>query len=135
MASGSKKSCRASRSCPVGRPIPWTIGCCGCFTRRETSCPKPPLGLRLRGSPGGAEPLICVNKMDLLAAAGDAESELARLRPYRELGIRVIPCSASDGHGIDGLLQALAGKLCVFVGHSGVGKSSLLNAIHPELNL
>jgi ribosome biogenesis GTPase / thiamine phosphate phosphatase len=84
---------------------------------------------------GGAEPMVCVNKIDLLQSAEDRAAEMAKLQPYRDLGVRIILCSASDGHGVEALLAALSGKLCVFVGHSGVGKSSLLNALEPELNL
>jgi ribosome biogenesis GTPase len=84
---------------------------------------------------GGAEPVICVNKIDLLGSDAGASSELAALRPYREIGVRIVTCSADDGSGVDALLETLSGKLCVFVGHSGVGKSSLLNALNPELNL
>jgi ribosome biogenesis GTPase / thiamine phosphate phosphatase len=84
---------------------------------------------------GGAEPILCVNKIDLLDGTADASAVLAVLRPYREIGLRVVTCSASEGQGTAALLEALAGKLCVFVGHSGVGKSSLLNALQPELNL
>jgi ribosome biogenesis GTPase len=84
---------------------------------------------------GGAEPVICVNKIDLLGSAPEAPAELSALQPYREIGVRIVTCSASDGSGVDALLDTLSGKLCVFVGHSGVGKSSLLNALNPELNL
>ncbi|MBI3667104.1 MAG: ribosome small subunit-dependent GTPase A [Acidobacteria bacterium] len=79
----------------------------------------------------GAEPVLCVNKMDLV----DSEADLAALDPYRSLGPRLFLCSAATGQGISGLMEALAGSLCVLVGHSGVGKSSLLNAIRPELGL
>ena len=44
-------------------------------------------------------------------------------------------CSRVTDEGLDALLGYLGGKLCVMVGHSGVGKSSILNAIRPELNL
>lgn len=73
----------------------------------------------------GAEPLLCVNKVDL--------GECQELAPYRELGIPIVLCSAATGVGIDGLARELAGKTCVFTGHSGVGKSSLLNALAPGL--
>ncbi len=73
----------------------------------------------------GAEPLVCVNKIDLL----ECPEEFEPLAPYENLGIPVIRCSATTGEGIERLSNALAGKLCVFSGHSGVGKSSLLNAL------
>jgi ribosome biogenesis GTPase len=79
----------------------------------------------------GAEPLLCVNKIDLLASP----EELDLLRPYRDVGIQVILCSAATGAGLESLSAALAGKLCVFAGHSGVGKSSLLNALDPHLQI
>src|SRR5205823_739820 len=77
---------------------------------------------------------ICVNKLDLLTPEEEM-AELEKLRPYRELGLKLLACSAGEGRGVDALLEALAGKLCVFVGHSGVGKSSLLNALNPDLGL
>jgi ribosome biogenesis GTPase len=79
----------------------------------------------------GAEPLLCVNKIDLLESA----EELDAVRPYQDIGIPVILCSASTGAGLDELSGALAGKLCVLAGHSGVGKSSLLNALDPQLQI
>ena len=79
----------------------------------------------------GAEPLVCVNKIDLLESA----DELRPLDPYKESGIEVVLCSATTGEGLDRLADALAGKLCVFAGHSGVGKSSLLNALDPRLSI
>jgi len=79
----------------------------------------------------GAEAWVCVNKIDLLGCA----DEFAPLAPYESLGIPVIRCSATTGEGIEQLSDALAGKLCVFAGHSGVGKSSLLNALDSGLTL
>jgi ribosome biogenesis GTPase len=79
----------------------------------------------------GAEPLICVNKIDLQTGP----EELYCLRPYQDAGIPVILCSAASGAGLAELSAALAGKLCVFSGHSGVGKSSLLNALDPRLDI
>ena len=78
-----------------------------------------------------AEPLLCVNKIDLL----DGPADLEALRPYQDLGVTVVLCSAATQTGIDSLREALAGKLCVFTGHSGVGKSSLLNALATDLDL
>jgi ribosome biogenesis GTPase / thiamine phosphate phosphatase len=79
----------------------------------------------------GAEPLLCVNKIDLLTSP----DELEPLRPYQDLGLTVITCSATTGEGLDALSEALADKTCVFAGHSGVGKSSLLNALDPRLDV
>lgn len=78
---------------------------------------------------GRVTPILCVNKMDLV------ESEPLALEAYRGLGIKVICTSCETGEGLDELREALRGKLSVFAGHSGVGKSSLLNSLQPELDL
>ncbi|MFN8220609.1 MAG: ribosome small subunit-dependent GTPase A [Fimbriimonadales bacterium] len=83
---------------------------------------------------GGAEPLLAVNKLDALDSDPAAlATELAKLEPYAGLGLRIMRCSAATGRGIDELRHALVGKTCAFVGHSGVGKSSLVNALFPDL--
>jgi ribosome biogenesis GTPase len=79
---------------------------------------------------GGAQPLICVNKSDQSTA-----QERALIAPYEALEIPVLLCSAHTGEGLEDLRRQLAAKLCVFTGHSGVGKSSLLNALSPRLAL
>ena len=76
----------------------------------------------------GVEPLICVNKNDLESGEG-----LAGI--YRRAGFRVIVTSAETGEGIDELRAAISGKLSAFTGNSGVGKSSILNALCSELKL
>ncbi|HZN38225.1 MAG TPA: ribosome small subunit-dependent GTPase A [Planctomycetota bacterium] len=78
---------------------------------------------------GGVAPAICVNKVDLVADATEVDRVLA---PYAELQVPVFACSAAVGSGLASLRAHLAGKTCVFVGHSGVGKSSLLNALDPD---
>ncbi len=78
----------------------------------------------------GIDPLVCVNKCEL---EGDAER--AVIAKYASLGIDIIETSAIKDIGIDGLKSRIAGKMVVFVGHSGVGKSSLINKIAPGLNL
>jgi ribosome biogenesis GTPase len=79
----------------------------------------------------GARAALAVNKVDLLTDAerGDV---LDLLEPYLGLHIPVVLCSVTTGEGIEGLRDVLAGATCVFVGQSGVGKSSLLNALHEE---
>ncbi len=77
---------------------------------------------------GGAEPVLCVNKCDLV----QSESEYAPLEPYRNLGLRTFRVSTKQEIGIPELRAALANQLAVFVGHSGVGKSSLTNALKPD---
>ena len=74
------------------------------------------------------EPILCFHKSDL----GRAE-EL--IRTYRSCGFPVAETSAETGEGIPELRQMLAGKLCAFTGNSGVGKSSLLNALSAGLEL
>jgi ribosome biogenesis GTPase len=77
---------------------------------------------------GGATPLICVNKTDLLEG-DELREELACLDAYAEFGVEAILCSVKSGEGIGRLTDALRGRCSVFVGHSGVGKSSILRAI------
>ncbi len=76
--------------------------------------------------------LVCANKIDLL----DDEHEARRLfRQYEEIGYPVLYTSVRTGQGIEALKAQLVGKLSVLSGPSGVGKSSLLNAIQPDLGL
>lgn len=83
---------------------------------------------------GGAQPVICVNKVDLLAPP-EFEAEIEKLAPYLGLGVPVIPCSAETGTGLEELRGVVEGKMAALVGHSGVGKSSILNAIDTSLQL
>ncbi len=83
---------------------------------------------------GGAQPVICVNKIDLLAPQ-QRDEELSRLATYRELGVPVIACSTKTGEGLDALRDALRGRTAALAGHSGVGKSSILNALDARLQL
>lgn len=75
--------------------------------------------------------VICVNKTDLTGT--EEPSELFHI--YEQIGYPVIYTSAVTGEGIDALREALRGKLSVLTGSSGVGKTSLLNAVQPELGL
>jgi ribosome biogenesis GTPase len=77
-------------------------------------------------------PVICVNKVDL---AEDEALCHAELRPYVDLGYRVLFTSALTGTGVDDLRDLLRDKTTVLAGLSGVGKSSLLAAVQPGLKL
>lgn len=74
------------------------------------------------------EPILCFHKCDL------ARNEELTGR-YRSAGFQVFETSAVTGEGLSELQNAIQGKLCAFTGNSGVGKSSLLNALEPSLNL
>ena len=79
----------------------------------------------------GVEPLIVLNKIDLL---NDESRALVNdlMNIYRNIGYRVLEVSGHPGEGIDALTAALAGRISIFAGQSGVGKSSLLNTLLPE---
>lgn len=79
---------------------------------------------------GGVAPVIAINKADLVDAATRAAIE-EHVAVYRELGLPVVWTSTTARAGLDELQALLAGRTCVFVGHSGVGKSSLLNRLDP----
>jgi len=72
------------------------------------------------------EPVLILTKID---QAPEDDPGWSVLKPYRDLGLRVLPTSAESGEGLDGLREALAGRVTVFAGHSGVGKSSLCLAL------
>ena len=71
---------------------------------------------------------LCVNKCDL-----DPGMDLVRI--YEPAGFQVISTSAETGDGVEQLRTILHGKLAAFTGNSGVGKSSILNRLCPELSL
>ena len=77
---------------------------------------------------GGIRPVICINKIDLV--------DPADLQPlvgvYSQMGYEVLLLSAKTGFGIERFRRVLAGRESVVAGQSGVGKSSLLNAIDPS---
>lgn len=80
------------------------------------------------------ETLICINKVDLLDKREIADLE-KQLSLYRAIGYQVFCTSTFLNSGVDSLKSALAHGISVFAGPSGVGKSSLLNAIHPGFQL
>ena len=74
------------------------------------------------------EVILCINQCDL-----DPAEDLVRI--YRNAGFQVICASAETGAGVEELRDLIRGKLVAFTGNSGVGKSSILNRLCPELNL
>ncbi len=84
------------------------------------------------GATIGIEPLVVVNKIDLLDATGIAEWE-TRLATYRRIGYPLLFASTRTAHGLDALRACLKGRTSILVGQSGVGKSSLIKALLPDL--
>ena len=78
------------------------------------------------------EPIVCINKADLIDDLVELESEISI---YRQMGHSVLVTSATTGRGVDELREALKGKLTVVVGLSGTGKSSLMTAVQPGLDI
>jgi ribosome biogenesis GTPase len=78
--------------------------------------------------------LLVFNKSDLLDGKGRGKQE-AMAGIYRKVGYEVLECSAATGVGVEEVSKKLQGKTSLLSGHSGVGKSSLLNVIDPSLEL
>lgn len=85
----------------------------------------------LTAEKSGIRPIICINKIDLVNPA-DLQPLLG---VYGQMGYATLLTSATSGAGIERLRRAVIGKESVFAGQSGVGKSSLLNAIEAGLDL
>ncbi|MCW8932887.1 MAG: small ribosomal subunit biogenesis GTPase RsgA [Gammaproteobacteria bacterium] len=79
-------------------------------------------------------PVLVLNKVDTLSDE-QKKSLDERLQTYVDIGYPIIYTSAKSQHGMDTLLEQLEGQVSVFVGQSGVGKSSLINALLPEANI
>ena len=85
----------------------------------------------------GLPAVIVITKVDLAEDAhGNLDAQLAAVaEEYRRVGYPVLLVSAHRGEGLAGVRQALEGKVSVLLGKSGVGKTSLLNALQPGLGL
>jgi ribosome biogenesis GTPase len=96
--------------------------------------PKPDLWLLdrllLMIQTAGADPVICFNKQDL-----DSDGLAEMIRIYEPAGFQTTVTSTVTGFGMEGLKALMRDRATVFAGPSGVGKSSLLNALAPELRL
>jgi ribosome biogenesis GTPase len=101
----------------------------------SAACPdlKPGLIDRLlvAAESSGIRPLICINKIDLI----DPASLVPLAGVYARMGYETLLCSTATGIGVPRLRRELAGRVTAVVGQSGVGKSSLLNALDPALGL
>ncbi len=102
-------------------------------TSAREPTPKPNLIDRyiVAAHAGGITPVICMNKVDL-DVGGKATEVLQR---YAALGYTTLAASASTGEGIEEFREAIKDVSSVIAGQSGVGKSSLLNAVQPGLKL
>lgn len=81
----------------------------------------------------GLQTVLVINKIDVMPDGIEKAGRAAE--PYRAAGLPVVLASAAQGVGIDELRSRLQGVISVFAGRSGVGKSSLLNALNPGLSL
>lgn len=77
---------------------------------------------------------LVFNKCDLYGEAEQQDAETL-MACYNGLGYTSFAVSAKTGEGLDRLQDLMQGKICLFAGHSGVGKSALVNALDPSLNV
>lgn len=82
----------------------------------------------------GIKPIIVLNKTDLLDKTNLIEID-ARLKILNDIGYEIIRASSKNITGIEEITKRLSGKTSIFVGQSGVGKSTLVNTLMPSLNL
>ena len=86
----------------------------------------------LQADAAGIEAVVICNKIDIEYDNIDIDE---RIEEYVRIGYRVLKTSVKTGEGIEELRRLIAGKTCALIGQSGVGKSSLINTLQPELNI
>ncbi|BDB56631.1 ribosome small subunit-dependent GTPase A [Flavobacterium ammonificans] len=82
----------------------------------------------------GIETVLVFNKIDTLTDAS-LDEQLYMQHMYQEIGYRCLRVSSTEGKGVEELKQLMLDKVSMFSGHSGVGKSTLVNALEPSLHL
>ncbi|MGG7034108.1 MAG: ribosome small subunit-dependent GTPase A [Flavobacterium sp.] len=82
----------------------------------------------------GIEAILIFNKIDTLDDT-TLDEQLYLQHLYQEIGYKCLRVSAAQGKGVEELKEMMKGKVSMFSGHSGVGKSTLVNAMEPGLNL
>lgn len=102
--------------------------------------PRPKWGLvdrmLIAAQSGGLKPIICMNKVDLAAEEAEVLEEAAGiLEHYGTMGVTTFQTSIESGAGLETLRQVLATGPTVLSGHSGVGKSSLIRAVAPSIDI
>jgi ribosome biogenesis GTPase len=86
----------------------------------------------LQADIAGIEAIVICNKIDLKSDDLDVEE---RLEEYNNIGYKVLRLSAKTEEGLDDLRRIITGKTSVLIGQSGVGKSSIINALQPGLDI
>ena len=86
----------------------------------------------LQADIAGITPIVICNKIDIKYDNIDADE---RLEEYKRIGYKLIKISAKTGEGTEDLKREIKGKTCVLTGQSGVGKSSIINALQPGLDI
>jgi ribosome biogenesis GTPase len=82
----------------------------------------------------GIEAILIFNKIDTFDDA-TLDEQLYLQHTYEQIGYKCLRVSATDNKGVSELMDLMKGRVSMFSGHSGVGKSTLVNAIEPTLNL
>ncbi len=83
----------------------------------------------------GVDGVLVLNKCDLVDDLDDGDPEIRKWDYFADLGYKVVWTSAESGRGISEFQDVLADRISLLIGASGVGKSTLLNVIHPGLKL
>ena len=91
----------------------------------------------LQADVAGIEAVIVCNKIDLYQRGkSDTDADIEeRLEDFKRIGYKILKVSAKTGEGLEEFRREITGKISVLTGQSGVGKSSLINALHPELKI